>query len=365
VDSNLTIGGSIAGRRVISKAEDNLIFSGAGSDNCSAYMGRSQLTFFNANNANWDSTAEGFDISPDFGSARRALRIRHKSSGAAWYDIARLTHDGIAIGLSALAGINGSTGSAMNIAVGRYALAGLSLGDLNVAIGADAGTYASNGGNTVTETNNSVYIGSNTYVGATSGRTNQIVIGYGASGRGNDTVQIGNGSISSIRVGPGITTLTGPSDERLKEEIEPANLEICIDAVKRLTVTRYKYKDFAGACRDKHRTGFLADDVEKVFPKSVTMMDEFFPVLDENGEEIFEEIEENIEDRGENGKIVTRTISRNVKKQFLIENVKSVTMTEAIPTLWGAVQQLIKKGEEKDVFIRDLIQRIEILERQK
>jgi hypothetical protein len=89
---------------------------------------------------------------------------------------------------------------------------------------------------------------------------------------------------------------------------------------------------------DENVTGWLADDVERVFPKSVQKQDRYFPVLDENGEQVYEELED------EDG-------IRLVPKMFLLEDVKDITMTEAVPTLWGAVQRLIQSVEELEKLV--------------
>ena len=39
------------------------------------------------------------------------------------------------------------------------------------------------------------------------------------------------------------TTWQNPSDERLKEDIENANLDLCYDLLKQLPLDRYKWKD--------------------------------------------------------------------------------------------------------------------------
>jgi hypothetical protein len=63
------------------------------------------------------------------------------------------------------------------------------------------------------------------------------------------------------------------SDPRLKEEIEDADLARCYETVRGLPLRRYKFIDtylstFNAA--DAHRLGFLATELEQVFPKSVT-----------------------------------------------------------------------------------------------
>ena len=73
---------------------------------------------------------------------------------------------------------------------------------------------------------------------------------------------------------PGSNTWTTPSDQRLKENIELANLDICYENIKNLPLKRYKYKNFIineSAVRDRTKLGWIAQDVEKVFPKAISV----------------------------------------------------------------------------------------------
>ena len=66
--------------------------------------------------------------------------------------------------------------------------------------------------------------------------------------------------------------LTFASDPRLKEDIQYADLERCYETVKSLPLRRYKYIDSYLSTfhiADAHRLGFLATELEQVFPKSV------------------------------------------------------------------------------------------------
>lgn len=248
------------------------------------------------------------------------------------------TNNNIAIGDNTLS--NGQTLS-YNIAIGSRSLQNLSNGSNNIAIGIDVASNLTKGasniiiGNNVvnnvsggkfTETNNSIFIGNDiTGYNSTLG-TNMIVIGNGVTSQLSNAVILGNTSMTKLSCQ--VTTITALSDTRIKEDIQEVDKKLCVEAVKNLPVTRYKYKNFTGTHIDAHVTGWLADDVEKVFPKSVSKEDRYFPVLDDNGNQIYE---------------------NEVPKMFLMEDVKDITMTEALPTLWGAVQ--------------DLIERIELLER--
>jgi hypothetical protein len=234
----------------------------------------------------------------------------------------------VAIGSLVLHGI---TTGGYNAAVGNGALQYVTAGAQNVAVGRAAGALLSNGLTYMLTSNNSVFIGTDTKGSASDAQTNQIVIGYNAIGNGSNTITLGNSSITKIYAQ--VTAITALSDARLKEDIEPADIDICLQAVKDLPVTRYKYKNFTGMHVDEHVTGWMADDVLHVFPKAVSASDKYFPELDEQGNPVYEETQD------EDGKTISR------EKMFLMEGVKDVTMTEALPTLWGAVQALLAKVE--------------------
>ncbi|GHU54923.1 hypothetical protein AGMMS49975_16000 [Clostridia bacterium] len=121
-------------------------------------------------------------------------------------------------------------------------------------------------------------MGARTHGATSDGVTNTIVIGYNAASQGSIT--LGNSSITKLSCQ--VTAITALSDSRLKEEISPAGLSMCLDAV---------------------------------------MSDKIFPLLDSDGEQLYEEDGE-------------------TPRTLLLEDVKEITMTEAIPTLWGAVQAL-------------------------
>jgi hypothetical protein len=61
------------------------------------------------------------------------------------------------------------------------------------------------------------------------------------------------------------------SDENTKENIELANLDICYDNIKRIPLKRFSYKDgVTPKGSDKMRLGWIAQEVQPVFPKAVT-----------------------------------------------------------------------------------------------
>ena len=67
-------------------------------------------------------------------------------------------------------------------------------------------------------------------------------------------------------------TLTALSDKRLKTNIESANLDICYDAIKNIPLKRYTWRDDIYKKEevfDRSKLGWIAQDVEQVFPKAV------------------------------------------------------------------------------------------------
>jgi hypothetical protein len=81
-----------------------------------------------------------------------------------------------------------------NTAIGNGSLYSNTIGSNNTAVGFGAGNLISGTTSGATQSNNSVFIGYDTRPQA-NGQTNQIVIGYGATGNGSDSVTLGNDSI--------------------------------------------------------------------------------------------------------------------------------------------------------------------------
>ncbi len=101
-----------------------------------------------------------------------------------------------AYGVEAL--LSNTTGKG-NTAYGVRALSSNISGSDNIAQGVDAGHYIADGVTANAVANQSVFLGADTKANA-SNQTNQIVIGYGATGLGSNTVVIGNNSITKTRL---------------------------------------------------------------------------------------------------------------------------------------------------------------------
>ncbi len=104
-----------------------------------------------------------------------------------------------------------NTTGGTNTAIGTSALYWNTTGSNNTALGYGAGQYISGGSGQNATSTTSVYLGANTKALA-SGNTNEIVIGYDATGLGSNTVTLGNDSITTtaLRGNVGIGT-TSPS----------------------------------------------------------------------------------------------------------------------------------------------------------
>lgn len=171
--------------------------------------------------------------------------------------------------------------------------------------------------------------------GAEANQYGTVSIGIQAKTVGENSVQILSSGINAptLKVGTKYATLVDSitSDARLKQNVTDADTSICLKDVNRLKVSRFEYKPFVEGIIDKHRTGWMADDVEKVFKNAVYRRDDTFPELNENGEKVYEEIE--LEDG----------TKQKVEKRFVIKDVQHLDMTTiGLPTLWGAVQELSK-----------------------
>jgi hypothetical protein len=66
------------------------------------------------------------------------------------------------------------------------------------------------------------------------------------------------------------TTWTTSSDERIKSDIETANVARCIEVVQNLDLKYFKW-DFPDGAQpvDTHSLGWIAQEVEQFFPRSV------------------------------------------------------------------------------------------------
>jgi hypothetical protein len=59
------------------------------------------------------------------------------------------------------------------------------------------------------------------------------------------------------------------SDRRIKENIVKASYEKCLDNVKKIELYNFNFKDNCVNTNDKNQLGFIAQEVQQVYPKAV------------------------------------------------------------------------------------------------
>lgn len=169
----------------------------------------------------------------------------------------------VAVGLGAL---RNSQFGIENTAIGQEALDSILINDsnYNVAVGRYAGSRISGGMTTMTVADRSVFLGSATMAQGNA-QTNQIIIGYGATGAGSNTATLGNTSITT-------TILRGDvyggafiysSDRNLKTNIK--SLDDSLAKILKLRGVTFNWKKSG-----EPSVGLIAQEVEKVFPELVS-----------------------------------------------------------------------------------------------
>ena len=107
----------------------------------------------------------------------------------------------------------------------------------------------------------------------------------------------------------GLTTWTVMSDRRIKENIVKASYDKCLENVKNIDLYSFNFKDNCVHTNDKNQLGFIAQEVQQVYPKAVEV-----------------------------GRMLLNT-------NETINDVLTLNTTQIDYTLYGAVKYLIEKVE--------------------
>jgi len=99
------------------------------------------------------------------------------------------------------------------------------------------------------------------------------------------------------------------SDRRIKENIVKASYDKCLENVKNIELYNFNFKDNCVNTNDRHQLGFIAQEVQQVYPKAVEV-----------------------------GKMIV-----NLEQQ--IDDLLTLNITQIDYTLYGAVKSLIEKIE--------------------
>jgi hypothetical protein len=145
---------------------------------------------------------------------------------------------------------------------------------------------------------------------------------------------------------PSTNTWTIASDQRLKTNITNADNDRCYEIVKQVPLKRYTWRSEVYSqdqVKDRSKLGWIAQDVEAVFPKAVgtnrfvynqVFEDVVTPELDSDGNAVLDE----------NGVAKTKTEKRLVSEE-VIEDCKDLNIDQMYAAMYGTIQKLIEKVE--------------------
>ena len=157
---------------------------------------------------------------------------------------------------------------------------------------------------------------------------------------------------------PSTNTWTISSDERLKENIEPADLDRCYEIVKTIPLKRYTWRDdvyTVEQAQDRSKLGWTAQDVQPVFGKAVNAKPFELNTEYEDGIEEYEEQDFIIEEE------TIEEVSIEIKKGIPVQ-VKKTVVKENKKMLFDAVEVMDEDGqvvlEEAEIGYRPIMHQV-------
>ena len=155
------------------------------------------------------------------------------------------------------------------------------------------------------------------------------------------------------------------SDERIKEDIELADLDLCYEAIKAIPLKRYKWRDeiyTAEQVTDRRKLGWIAQDVEAIFPKAVgTHEFKYNQVFEET---IIPAVEEELD---ADGNVITPAQPERIEQgdlisEDVIEDCRNLNSDQLYAAMYGALQKLMAKVETLEASNTELLARLSALE---
>ena len=147
---------------------------------------------------------------------------------------------------------------------------------------------------------------------------------------------------------PSTNTWTIVSDERIKEDIELADLDLCYEAIKTIPLKRYKWRDDVYSeeqVTDRRKLGWIAQDVETVFPKAVSIHEFKY-------NQVYETVTvpEVLEELDDEGNVIKEAVPKHTQQGKLISeetipDCKDLNADQIYAAMYGAIQKLIIKFE--------------------
>ena len=175
--------------------------------------------------------------------------------------------------------------------------------------------------------------------------TRSVQIGYAFSNSSAYTFQV----VSDSAAKPGSNTWTISSDERIKENIILADVDRCVEIIRAVPLKHYRWKDEVYTLeqvKDRSKLGWIAQDVEKVFPKAVNINPLHY-------NQVYEDVVK------EDGSTEKKLVSEDV-----IEDCRDLNADQLYAVMYGAVQKLITENDGKTTQISTQTEQIASLESQ-
>ena len=119
----------------------------------------------------------------------------------------------------------------------------------------------------------------------------------------------------------GLTTWSITSDRRIKENIVKASYEKCLENIKNIELYNFNFKDNYVITNDRHQLGFIAQEVQQVYPKAVE-------------------------------------VGKMMKNNGGTEDILTLNTTQIKYTLYGAVKKLIEKVDNIESKINKLYDKV-------
>jgi hypothetical protein len=148
---------------------------------------------------------------------------------------------------------------------------------------------------------------------------------------------------------PSTSTWTVSSDERIKENIVLADVDRCMEIIRAVPLKHYRWKDSVYTLeqvKDRSKLGWIAQDVEKVFPKAVGTYRLAY-------NQVYEDVEK------EDGTKEKKLVSEDV-----MEDCRDLNADQMYAVMYGAIQKLITENDEKTTQILTQTEQIASLESQ-
>ena len=206
---------------------------------------------------------------------------------------ANIAANNTAVGHAAL---DVNTTGAGNTAVGRNALGANTTAETNTAVGYGAGAAITTGvknvilgvdaGDNITTGQQSICIGNDTSLSAVDG-VNQIVMGQNVTGNANSSLCFGDQTTDSA-IAFGATSITAPSDVRLKEDIQDE--VVGLDFINELRPVTFRWKKAKDVPEElvtykadsekrvmngKYNHGFIAQEVKEAIDNNPDIKEGF------------------------------------------------------------------------------------------